>query len=42
MTQYSTLNVIRKLISLKSAIKNRTGVTLNLSLNIIGDSNDKK
>ena len=27
---------------MKSAIKNRTGVTLNLSSNIIGDSNDEK
>ena len=42
MTQYNTLNIICNLISLKSAIKNGTGVTLNLSLNIIGDSNDKK
>ena len=42
MTQYNTLNIIRNLISLKSAIKNGTGVTLNLSSNIIVDSNDKK
>ena len=44
MTQYNTLNVKlsnSQLNGLKSAIKNRTGVTLNLSSNIIGGSNDK-
>ena len=44
MTKYNTLNV--KLSSsqrnkLKSAIKNGTEVTLNLSSKLIGDSNDK-
>ena len=42
MTQYNTLNVklsSLQLNKLKSAIKNGTGVTLNLSSNIIGDSN---
>ena len=45
MTHYNTLNVALsnlELNKLKSAIKNRTGVTLNLSSNIIGDSNDEK
>ena len=44
MTQYNTLNV--KLSNsqpnkLKSAIKNETEVTLNLSSNLIGISNDE-
>ena len=44
MTQYNTLNV--KLSNsqpnkLKSAIKNGTKVTLNLSSSLIGSSNDK-
>ena len=44
MTQYNTLNVKisnSKLNKLKFAIKNRTGVTLNLSSNVIGNSNDE-
>ena len=35
MAQYNTLN------KLKSAIKNGTGVTLNISSNLIGNSNDE-
>ena len=44
MTQYSTLNVKlsdSQFIKLKSGIKNGIEVTLNLSLNVIGDSNDE-
>ena len=45
MTKYNTLNVKlsnSQLNKLKSAIKNGTGITLiNLSSNIIGDSNDE-
>ena len=44
MTRCNTLNVKlsnSQLIKLKSAIKNGTEVTLNLSSNIIGDSNDE-
>ena len=42
MTQYNTLNVkLFNFNKLKSAIKNRTGVTLNLSSNIIADSSDE-
>ena len=44
MTQYSPLNVKlshSKLNKLKSAVKNGTEVTLNLSSNLIGSSNDK-
>ena len=44
MTQQNTLNVKlsnSQLNKLKSAIKNRTEVTLNLSSNLIGISNDK-
>ena len=44
MTQYSTLNVKfsnSQLNKLKSAIKNGTEVTLNLSLNLICNSNDE-
>ena len=39
MTQYNTLNV--KLNKLKSAIKNGTEVTVKLSSNVAGDSNDE-
>ena len=42
MTQYNTLNVkLFNFNKLKSAIKNRTGVTLNLSSNIIADSSEE-
>ena len=44
MTQYKTLNVklsTSQLNKLKSAIKNGTEVTLNLSSNIVGDCNDE-
>ena len=44
MTQYNTLNVKlsnSQLNKLKSGIKNDTEVTLNLSTNVIGDSNDE-
>ena len=44
MTQYNTLNIKSsnsQLNNLKSAIKNGTKVTLNLSSNIVGDSNDE-
>ena len=44
MTQYNMLIVKlsnSQLNNLKSAIKNRTKVPLNLSSNIAGDSNDK-
>ena len=44
MTQYNTLNVKlsnSQLNKLKSAIKKRTEVTLNLSSNLIGNSNDE-
>ena len=44
MTQYNTLNVKlsnSQLNKLKSAIKNRTEVTLNLSSNLIVISNDE-
>ena len=42
MIQYNTLNVKlsnSQLNELKSGIKNGTGVTLRLSLNVVGDSN---
>ena len=42
MTQYSTLAVKlsnSQLNDLKPAIRNGTKVTLNLSLNVVGDSN---
>ena len=45
MTQYNTSNIKlsnSQLDKLKSAIKNGTKVTLNLSSNITGYSNDKK
>ena len=44
MTQYNILNVKlsnSQLNKLKSGIKNGTEVTLNLSSNIVGDSNDE-
>ena len=44
MTQYNALNVElsdSQLNKLKSSIKNGTEVTLNLSSNIVGDSNDE-
>ena len=44
MTQYDTLNgklSNSKLNKLKSAIKNATEVTLNLLLNVVGESNDE-
>ena len=44
MTQYSTLAVKlsnSQLNELKTAIRNGTKVTLNLSLNVVGDSNDE-
>ena len=44
MTQHNTLNVKllnSQLNKLKSAIKNGTEVTLNLSSNLIGSSNDE-
>ena len=44
MTQYNTLNVILsnlQLNKLKSGTKNETEVTLNLSSNLIGKSNDE-
>ena len=44
MTQYNTLNVklsISQLNKLKSAIKNETEVTLNLSSNLIRNSKDE-
>ena len=45
MTQYNTLNVTlsnSQINKLKSGIKNGTGVTLNLSSNVIGDTNDER
>ena len=44
MTQYHTLNIklsYSQLIKLKSGIKNSTKVTLKLSSNVVGDSNDE-
>ena len=44
MTQYNTLNVKlcnSQLNKLKFAVKNGTGLTLNLLSNIIGDFNDE-
>ena len=44
MTQYNTLNVKlsnSQLDKLKSTLKNRTEVTLNLLSNLIGNSNDE-
>ena len=43
MTQYNTLNVklsTSQLNRLKSGIKNGTEVTLKISSNVVGDSND--
>ena len=43
MTQYNTLNVKMcnsKLNKLKSGIKNRIGINLNFSSNVVDDSND--
>ena len=43
MAQYNNLNVKlpnSQLNKLKSRIKNEIGVTLNLSSNVVGDSND--
>ena len=45
MTQYNTLHVKvsnSPLSKLKSEIKNGTEVTLKLSSNVVGDSNDEK
>ena len=44
MTQYNTLNIklcISQLNKLKSGIKNGTEVTLKLSSNVVGNSNDE-
>ena len=44
MTQYNTLNVKlsnSQLYKLKSEIKNGTEVTLKISLNVVGNSNDQ-
>ena len=44
MTQYNTLNVKlsnSQLNKLKLVIKNGTKVTLKISLNVVGDSNDE-
>ena len=44
MTHYETSNVKlsnSQLVKLKSAINNGNEVTLNLSLNLIGNSNDE-
>ena len=44
MTQYNTLNIKlcnSQLNKLKSGIKNRTKVTLKISSNVVGDSNDE-
>ena len=44
MTQYNTLNVKlsnSQLNKLKSGIKNGTEVTLKISSNVVGDSNDE-
>ena len=44
MTQYNRVNVklsTSQLNKLKSAIKNENDVVIRLSLNMIGDSNDK-
>ena len=45
MTQYSTLNVKlsnSKLHKFKSGMKDGTNITLKLSSNVVGDSNDEK
>ena len=43
MTQYNTLNVklTNSKLKLKSGIKNGTKLTLNVSSNLIGNSNDE-
>ena len=44
MTQYNPLDVKlsnSEINKLKSEIKNGTEVTLNISLNVVGDSNDE-
>ena len=44
MTQYNSLNVKlsnSQLNKLKSGIKNNTEVTLKISSNVVGDSNDE-
>ena len=44
MTEYNTLNVKlsnSQIDKLKSAIENDTELTLNLSSNVVGDSNDE-
>ena len=44
MTQYNSLNVKfsnSQLNKLKSTIRNETEVTLKLSSNVVGDSNDE-
>ena len=44
MTQYNTLNVHfsnSQINKLKSGIKNGTEVTLKISSNVVGDSNDE-
>ena len=44
MTQYNTLNIKLRnshLNKLKSVVKNGTEVTLNVSSNLIGNSNDE-
>ena len=44
MTQYKTLNVKlsnSQINKLKSGLKNGTKVTLKISSNVVGDSNDK-
>ena len=44
MTQYNNLNVKlsnSQLNKLKSGIKNNTEVTLKISSNVVGDSNDQ-
>ena len=44
MTQYNTLNLKLsnlQLNKLKSVIKNSTEITLKISLNVVGESNDE-
>ena len=45
MAQYNTLNIKLsnpQINKLKSGIKNGTGLTLHIALNVVGDSNDEK